>query len=91
MEHLGLNLSPDDFRVYDYGSTYTKDDYFPNFPQTSGWRISPPKYDLTIDHSVSAGSTSELSRFLQSWLFFGLIYAVVYDDGGNEKRTFDSS
>ncbi|KAK4140480.1 uncharacterized protein C8A04DRAFT_14915 [Dichotomopilus funicola] len=61
---------------------------FHTFPTLHGWTIDPNSHQLEPDNNVEVdqlpiGSLhGKLPHFLQTWLFFGLIYTVVRDDHG---------
>lgn len=79
MDHLNLSLG-DEFRPRCYGNNFdpTAKDYdFHTFPGTvdAGWDIDNRCY---LKPTTSAAESQEsLNIFLQSWLFFGLISAVI--------------
>lgn len=58
---------------------------FHTFPTLHGWKIHPD-YRLLSDgnpvHVPGESLHGKLAPFLQTWLFFGLIYTIVRDDDG---------
>lgn len=91
MQHLGLNLlEKDDFEVTCFDNLYTGENrecHFHGFPQTRGWEFDTSTY--TIKKPIRTPGV-DFGQLMQSWLFFGLITAVVYDDNHDETRRFDS-
>jgi hypothetical protein len=77
MEHLGLE-SLTDFDAILGPNKYTFQSSFQSFPLEQGWKLDPSSGDLTPEPSRASDKLGDLFR---SWLFFGLIAAVVYDDG----------
>lgn len=53
---------------------------FMEFPRSLGWRVDPLNHTLDVDKAYGR-SPEPLQSFLQAWLFFGLIYTVVQDNG----------
>lgn len=89
MEHLGLNIPKDDFDVTYLGNLYTEENtkecHFHGFPENQGWEFDTSTYTIK---KPDIGQTVEFPELMQSWLFFGLIAAVVYDDN---SRSFEWS
>ncbi|KAF2793873.1 hypothetical protein K505DRAFT_417498 [Melanomma pulvis-pyrius CBS 109.77] len=83
MQHLGLNIPEGEFDVTNCGNEYLKTCFFYDFPATQGWNLDTSTYKFKKDTSKK---TVKFPQLMQSWLFFGLIAAVVYDDN---CRTFD--
>lgn len=50
---------------------------FHAFPETMGWRVAD---DYKLEIAPNASSSSTFDSFLQAWLFFGLVSAVVQED-----------
>lgn len=90
MEHLGLNIQHDangesEFRVFDEDNIYTaektRECHFHGFPNLQGWEFDSSTYTIK---KPDLKPTVKFGRLMQSWLFFGLVAAVVYDDNGRE-------
>ncbi|KAI1743092.1 hypothetical protein F4680DRAFT_392237 [Xylaria scruposa] len=57
---------------------------FHNFPRDRGWALSQDYTIGTFNNADSAQSTSvekELGPFLQAWLFFGLAFTIIQQEG----------
>lgn len=53
---------------------------FIDFPGMLGWRVEPLSHILRVDGEAGK-ATEPYGSFLQAWLFFGLIYTVVQENG----------
>jgi hypothetical protein len=90
MEHLDLTLGRD-IKIEYHGNKYNAEHSFQNFPgkQPERWKLNTSSGKLKPEDPNEIGKKDfkkRYSQFMQSWLFFGLIAAVVYDDYG---RNFD--
>lgn len=75
MEHLGLDSLGDlMFIEHQNGCRYDPNDSFHRFPQKNGWKINN-KYGCEPIGSPRAPFVA----FMQAWLFFGLLHAVLAD------------
>ncbi|KAF2996247.1 hypothetical protein E8E13_003781 [Curvularia kusanoi] len=72
----------------------TKNDHVPSpfqeFPGKFGYEIDELTGKITRKLEF-CGNPLPFEHFVQSWLFYGLITAVVYDDNSNKDRHFDAS
>ena len=94
MNHLDPdNLLPNDFSVTNHGNKYNPRVSFQNFPGEVGWTVNTATGELTETEVDGMSRKPELQfKFMmQSWLFFGLITAVVFDDNNMDGWKFDSS
>ncbi|KAJ4372383.1 hypothetical protein N0V83_004157 [Neocucurbitaria cava] len=87
MEHLHLKVN-DKFRPEYHENDYDANCTFQGFPLRQGWHLDPSSGILTPDPNQKLPENRRIAfaRFMQSWLFFGLIAAVVYDE---HNRDFD--
>jgi len=83
MEHLGLDLlrkAVPEYHGNDYDGKYS----FQEFPDKHNWKLDTSSGKIIPSRASVITSQGDLrkrySRFMQSWLFFGLIAAVVFDD-----------
>jgi hypothetical protein len=92
MEHLGLKIEHDangngEFPVFYEGNIYTAETteecHFHGFPNLQGWEFDSSTYTIK---KPDIKPTVKFGKLMQSWLFFGLIATVVYDDN---CRPFD--
>ncbi|KAF2177131.1 hypothetical protein K469DRAFT_697488 [Zopfia rhizophila CBS 207.26] len=83
MEHLGLSILKGTFDVAYEGNEYRPGCTFHTFPADQGWDLDTSTYKLT---PISGKQKTTFVKFMQSWLFFGLIATVVYDDN---RRDFN--
>lgn len=88
MDHLGLKLHHGQFEPEFYGNDYNDDCSFQDFPSAQGYKLDTSSGELEPNpHAQFQGDPDRrFPRFMQSWLFFGLIAAVVCDENG---RRFD--
>jgi hypothetical protein len=94
MDHLGLKLDKEDqFEPEFYSNDYNDNCSFQDFPGSQGYKLDTSSGELEPDPHVRFQGDEDLRfpRFMQSWLFFGLIAAVVYDENGSVDRKFDYS
>jgi hypothetical protein len=81
MEHLGDRFSNFEPRPHFLGRIYDYDSRgFHHFPTRVNWKVS-------ADHQCEPVGESSLpfQTFLQSWLFFGLLAAVLGEDIGSKE------
>lgn len=91
MDHLKLDLRQN-FSASNRGNRYNPSCSFQNFPLTVGWCVNTTTGDLNEAEAGASGNRALPFRdLMQSWLFFGLITAVVFDDNHIEGRQFDAS
>jgi len=86
MEHLKL-LYLEGFSVTNFGNKYDSSVSFQNFPGKVGLAVTTASGELKEEEvdGVSRKPELEFKELMQSWLFFGLITAVVYDDNNIDK------
>ncbi|KAI4654187.1 uncharacterized protein J4E78_007232 [Alternaria triticimaculans] len=86
MEHLKLPYL-EGFSVTNFGNKYDSSVSFQNFPGKVGWAVTTASGELKEEevNGVSRKPELEFKELMQSWLFFGLITAVVYDDNNIDK------
>lgn len=90
MDHLKLDLNEAEFSPDNRGDQYQAKCTFQDFPSRAGWKLDKATGRLTEKEINSvAGSAVDFTTFMQSWLFFGLITAVVFDDNHLEDRKFN--
>ncbi|ETS85964.1 hypothetical protein PFICI_03989 [Pestalotiopsis fici W106-1] len=54
-------------------------DTFQSYPRDNGWRLDENTYNLKL--LGTERRTVDRPKFLQSWLFFGLIFTIVQQEG----------
>ncbi|USP81484.1 uncharacterized protein yc1106_08758 [Curvularia clavata] len=95
MEHLGLRLPDRVFDVTYEGNLYTEEQtkhcHFHGFVENQGWTFDPVAYEvkskgMSDERELSKYERTAFPQLMQSWLFFGLIAAVVYDDFDNSRE-----
>ncbi|KAL9067202.1 MAG: hypothetical protein Q9157_006886 [Trypethelium eluteriae] len=75
MEHLGLQNIGESIQVSDFKNCYDPNIHkFHAFPENKGWELKQ-NGEFRI---ISTADRPSFTRFLQSWLFFGLLSTVVY-------------
>ena len=83
MDHLGLRLPEGAVPEY-HGNTYDGTCSFQEFPNQQGWKLNTSTGRVTPSQesiiTFPGDLTMRYSTFMQSWLFFGLIAAVVFDE-----------
>lgn len=84
-DHLGIT-EPIVYLVVSEGITPPFDfQSFHDFPRQKGWVIDSNDYSLDVLPPGDTKSTTvfepRISSFLQAWLFFGLIFTIVQEDG----------
>jgi hypothetical protein len=90
MDHLNILLGPE-FKVEYYGTGDKFDpadrNYdFHTFPQRVGWELDDSTSVLTKKGELGNDRILDFNQFLQSWLFFGLLAAVLRDPGWNHEH-----
>ncbi|KAF3052271.1 hypothetical protein E8E11_011582 [Didymella keratinophila] len=90
MEHLEFAALGNTFKVHNRGNVYsTSNPHFWTFPETMGWKVDTTSGEVT--KILGEPPKLDFNSLMQSWLFFGLIAAVVYDDNRIPDRRFIAS
>jgi hypothetical protein len=92
MDHLKLDLPQKPFLASNNGNKYHPRCSFQDFPATVGWVVNTATGELEErEGGAIPKAEMDFKDLMQSWLFLGLITAVVFDDDHIEGRKFDAS